>query len=84
MRCVLRRNPRTVSVMPRRIASSSSQLAGTFTNTAPGSVANPIHDDRRVDPMRELADVLSVVGLDPHSGGGEVVFIGRDPVVKSV
>src|SRR6516225_1664695 len=23
--------------MPRRIASSSSQLAGTFTNTAPGS-----------------------------------------------
>jgi crotonobetainyl-CoA:carnitine CoA-transferase CaiB-like acyl-CoA transferase len=48
------------------------------------AVANPIHDDRRVDPMRELADVLSVVGLDPHSGGGEVVFIGRDPVVKSV
>ena len=47
------------------------------------AAANPIHDDRRVDPMRELADVLSVVGLDPHSGGGEVVFIGRDPVVKS-
>jgi hypothetical protein len=48
------------------------------------ALANPVHDDRCVDPMRELAEVLSVVGLDPRSGGGEIAFIGRDPIVKSV
>jgi crotonobetainyl-CoA:carnitine CoA-transferase CaiB-like acyl-CoA transferase len=47
------------------------------------AVANPLHDDRHVDPMRELVEVLRVVGLDPLSGGGEVAIIGRDPVVKS-
>jgi hypothetical protein len=46
------------------------------------ALANPIHDDRRVDPMRELTEVLGVVGLDPRSGGGEIAFIGRDPIVK--
>jgi hypothetical protein len=47
------------------------------------ALANPILDDRRVDPMRELTEVLGVVGLDPFSGGGEIAFIGRDPIVKS-
>lgn len=47
------------------------------------ALANPILDDRRIDPMRELAEVLSVVDLAPLSGGGEVAFIGRDPIVKS-
>jgi hypothetical protein len=46
------------------------------------ALANPILDDRRVDPMRELTEVLGVVGLDPFSGGGEIAFIGRDPIVK--
>lgn len=44
---------------------------------------DPITDDRRVDPMRELAEVLGVVGLDLRSGGGEIAFVGRDPIVKS-
>jgi crotonobetainyl-CoA:carnitine CoA-transferase CaiB-like acyl-CoA transferase len=47
------------------------------------ALANPMLDDRCIDPLRELADVLGVVGLDPHSGGGEIAFIGRDPIVKS-
>src|SRR5271168_675068 len=47
------------------------------------ALANPIFDDRRIDSMRELAEVLSVVGLDPFSGGGKIAFIGRDPIVKS-
>ncbi len=47
------------------------------------ALAKPIFDDRKIDPMRELAEVLGVVGLDPSSGGGEVAFIGRDPIVKS-
>ena len=47
------------------------------------ALAKPILDDRRIDPMRELAEVLGVVGLDPFSGGGEIAFIGRDPIVKS-
>ena len=47
------------------------------------ALANPILDDRRIDPMRELAEVLSGVGLNPFAGGGEIAFIGRDPIVKS-
>jgi hypothetical protein len=47
------------------------------------ALANPILDDGRIDPMRELAEVLGVAGLTLSSGGGEVAFIGRDPIVKS-
>jgi hypothetical protein len=47
------------------------------------ALANPILDDRRIDSMRELAEVLSVVGLDPRSGGGDMAFIGRAPIVQS-
>jgi hypothetical protein len=47
------------------------------------ALANPIIDDHRIDPLRELADVLAAVDLAPLSGGGEVAFIGRDPIVKS-
>jgi hypothetical protein len=47
------------------------------------ALAKPILDDRRIDPMRELAEVLGVVDLSPLSGGGDIAFIGRDPIVKS-
>jgi hypothetical protein len=47
------------------------------------ALANPILDDRRIDPMRELAEVLGVVDLAALSGAGEITFIGRDPIVKS-
>src|ERR1700732_4181638 len=46
------------------------------------ALAKPILDDRRIDPMRELTEVLGVVRLDPFSGGGEIAFIGRDTIVK--
>jgi hypothetical protein len=42
------------------------------------ALANPMLDDRRIDPMRELAEVLGAVNLAPRSGGGEIAFIGRD------
>src|ERR1700733_12407234 len=47
------------------------------------ALAKPILDVRQIDPMRELAEVLDGVGLDPFSSGGEIAFIGRDPIVKS-
>jgi hypothetical protein len=47
------------------------------------ALANSILDDRRIDPMPGLAEVLGVVNLAPRSGGGEIAFISRDPIVKS-
>jgi hypothetical protein len=34
------------------------------------ALANPLRDDHAIDPMRELADLLREVGLEPESGGG--------------
>jgi hypothetical protein len=47
------------------------------------AMANPRNDDHAIDPMRELANVLREVGLEPGSGGGAVTFAGRDPIVSS-
>ena len=47
------------------------------------ALANPLRDDHAVDPMRELANLLREVGLEPESGGGAVTFAGRDPIVSS-
>jgi hypothetical protein len=47
------------------------------------ALANPLSDDHAIDPMRELADVLREVGLEPRSGGGAVTFTGRDPIISS-
>jgi hypothetical protein len=33
------------------------------------AVANPIHNDRCVEPMRGLAEALGLVGLNPLCGG---------------
>jgi crotonobetainyl-CoA:carnitine CoA-transferase CaiB-like acyl-CoA transferase len=46
-------------------------------------LANPITSDDVIDPFKELAGVLSIVGLRTDSAGGSVVFIGKDPVLKS-
>jgi hypothetical protein len=43
----------------------------------------PLSDDHAIDPMRELANVLRGVGLEPESGGGAMTFAGRDPIVGS-
>ena len=47
------------------------------------ALANPLNDDHAIDPMRELADLLREVDLEPESGGGAVTFAGRDPIVGS-
>ena len=47
------------------------------------ALANPLRDDHAIDPMRELANLLREVGLEPESGGGAVTFAGRDPIVSS-
>src|SRR5260370_7092761 len=47
------------------------------------ALANPLREDHTIDPMRELADLLREVGLEPDSGGGTVTFAGRDPIVGS-
>src|SRR6266436_6397041 len=47
------------------------------------SLANPLREDHAIDPMRELANLLREVGLEPESGGGAVTFAGRDPIVGS-
>ena len=46
-------------------------------------LAHPLSDDHAIDPMRELANVLRGVGLEPESGGGTLPFAGRDPIVSS-
>jgi hypothetical protein len=47
------------------------------------ALANPLTDDRAIDPMRELADLLREVGLEPKASGGAVTFTGRDPIISS-
>jgi crotonobetainyl-CoA:carnitine CoA-transferase CaiB-like acyl-CoA transferase len=47
------------------------------------ALANPLRDDHAIDPMRELADLLREVGLEPGSAGGAVTFTGRDPIISS-
>jgi len=56
---------------------------GGLTNRIRYALANPFRDDRAIDPMRELADLLREVGLEPEASGGAVTFTGRDPFISS-
>jgi crotonobetainyl-CoA:carnitine CoA-transferase CaiB-like acyl-CoA transferase len=47
------------------------------------ALSNPLNEDHAIDPMRELANVLREVGLEPRSGGGAVTFTGRDLIISS-
>ena len=47
------------------------------------ALANPITDDRTIDPMRELHEVLAVTGHSPEDTGGAIRFEGRDPIISS-
>ncbi|MDQ0391809.1 CoA transferase [Labrys monachus] len=47
------------------------------------AMANPIADDRTIDPMRELREVLAATGHAPTDAGGSVRFEGRDPIISS-
>jgi hypothetical protein len=56
---------------------------GGLTNRIRYALANPFRDDRAIDPMRELADLLFEVGLEREASGGAVTFTGRDPIISS-
>ncbi|MGP9651929.1 CoA transferase [Glutamicibacter sp. AOP38-B1-38] len=47
------------------------------------SLAAPLNSENVLDPDRELAKILSLVGLDAKDGGGTVTFSGKDPILKS-
>lgn len=55
----------------------------TLEDGVRAAIANPIKDDRTIDPIEELKKVLAVVGLDPGTAGGSVTFRGRDPIISS-
>jgi crotonobetainyl-CoA:carnitine CoA-transferase CaiB-like acyl-CoA transferase len=59
------------AVLPQSIAEKIKQ-----------KLAAPITSDDVIDPGRELAEVLSAVGLTPDAGGGSVSFIGKEPILK--
>lgn len=58
-----------------------SQL--TLEQKIRASLATPLTSDDVLDPDRELAKILSLVGLDAKGGGGTVTFSGKDPILKS-
>ena len=47
------------------------------------ALSAPLTSDDRIDPARELREVLDGVGLDPTDAGGTVTFSGKDPIISS-
>ncbi|AJA07160.1 MULTISPECIES: CoA transferase [Sphingomonadales] len=47
------------------------------------ALAEPLTSDDRIDPAKELQEVLSSVGLGSHDADGTISFIGKDPVISS-
>jgi crotonobetainyl-CoA:carnitine CoA-transferase CaiB-like acyl-CoA transferase len=47
------------------------------------ALANPITNDRTIDPMRELREVLAVTDHSLEHAGGAIRFEGRDPIISS-
>ncbi|QJR02826.1 carnitine dehydratase [Sphingobium yanoikuyae] len=47
------------------------------------ALAEPLTSDDRIDPAKELQEVLSSVGLGSHDAEGTISFIGKDPVISS-
>ncbi|WP_168073837.1 CoA transferase [Caulobacter sp. SSI4214] len=45
--------------------------------------AAPLSNDTTLDPMDQLRQVLASVGLAPEGSGGEIRFVGADPVISS-
>jgi crotonobetainyl-CoA:carnitine CoA-transferase CaiB-like acyl-CoA transferase len=54
----------------------------SLTDRVAGAVANPATSDD-YDPHAELAEVLAGIGMSPADTGGEIAFLGADPVVPS-
>src|SRR5258708_36418267 len=47
------------------------------------ALAKPLRDDRSIDPLRELEDVLQGVGLNREPAGGSIRFTGKAPIISS-
>lgn len=47
------------------------------------ALSAPHTSDDRIDPAKELREVLSGVGLDPADAGGSIAFAGKDPIISS-
>jgi len=47
------------------------------------ALSSPISDDRTIDPMRELREVLAFTGHTPEDAGGSIRFDGKDPIISS-
>ena len=69
--------------LEQKIRASIAVQEPTLEQKIRASIASPITSDNVLDPERELAEVLSLVGLDVHAGGGTVTFTGKDPIFKS-
>ncbi|MFF2384227.1 CoA transferase [Streptomyces sp. NPDC058108] len=59
---------------------STDELTARIQQT----LANPATTDDGFDIHQALREVLSSVGLHPEDSGGDITFIGADPVVPSI
>lgn len=58
-------------------------MSNNIEDRVKNALANPLTSDDRIDPAKELQDVLSSVGLDTKDAGGTIRFAGKDPVISS-
>lgn len=54
----------------------------SLTDKVAAAVANPLAT-AEFDPHAELTEVLAGIGMSPSDTGGEITFVGADPVVPS-
>ncbi|MFJ8933037.1 MULTISPECIES: CoA transferase [unclassified Streptomyces] len=59
---------------------SAEELTGRIKK----AIANPIAHEDDFDIHQALREVLSPAGLRPEDSGGEITFIGSDPIVPSI
>jgi crotonobetainyl-CoA:carnitine CoA-transferase CaiB-like acyl-CoA transferase len=57
--------------------------AGALATRIREALSRPITSDDVIEPDKVLEDVLRTVGLDLHSAGGSIDFVGKDPILKS-
>jgi crotonobetainyl-CoA:carnitine CoA-transferase CaiB-like acyl-CoA transferase len=57
--------------------------AGALATRIREALSRPITSDDVIEPDKALEDVLRTVGLDLHSAGGSIDFVGKDPILKS-
>ncbi|MEU0969078.1 CoA transferase [Streptomyces sp. NPDC005917] len=58
--------------------------AEELTDRIQKTIANPFTTDDGFDIHQALREVLASAGLRPEDSGGEITFIGADPIVPSI